>query len=67
VVRELIEADLAGNRQGTQLYVELARRCLAGLEPVAPLPAWGPGAGARTGRCWRGRFFVARVPLLRYG
>ena len=39
VVRELTEADLAGKRLGTQLYVELAHRCLAGLEPVAPLPA----------------------------
>lgn len=39
VVRELGEADLANKRLGTRLYVELAARCLAGLQAVEPLRA----------------------------
>ena len=42
VVRELTEADLANKRGGTDLYVELAQRCLAGLESADPLTAVEP-------------------------
>lgn len=37
VMRELSENDLAGKRAGTDLYVELAQRCRAGLVAVPPL------------------------------
>ena len=47
VVRELTEADLAGKRAGTDLYVELAQRCRAGLVPAEPLAAPEPNR-ART-------------------
>jgi phenylacetic acid degradation protein len=39
VVRELTDADIAGKRVGTQMYVDLARRCLAGQVRTAPLAA----------------------------
>lgn len=42
VVRELTDADLAGKRTGTNLYVELAQRCRAGLVPAEPLAAPEP-------------------------
>ncbi|MGD9941878.1 MAG: phenylacetic acid degradation protein PaaY [Burkholderiaceae bacterium] len=42
VVRELDERDLAGKRAGTDLYVELAQRCRAGLIPAEPLAAVEP-------------------------
>lgn len=42
VVRELTEADLAGKRGGTDLYVELAQRCRAGLVLAEPLAAPEP-------------------------
>ncbi len=42
VVRELTDADLAGKRVGTDLYVELAQRCRAGLVPAEPLAAPEP-------------------------
>ncbi len=36
-VRELTDAQVAGKSAGTDLYVELAERCLTGLEQVLPL------------------------------
>ena len=36
-LRELTEADLAFKKLGTDLYVELARRCLAGMSAAQPL------------------------------
>jgi phenylacetic acid degradation protein len=54
VVRELTDADVAGKRVGTQMYVELAQRCMAGQVPAEPLAAveahrartrWEIGAG----------------------
>ena len=39
VVRELTDADLADKAQGTDLYIELAKRCLAGLRRCEPLAA----------------------------
>jgi phenylacetic acid degradation protein len=45
VVRELTDADVAGKRVGTAMYVELARRCLAGQVPAEPLAAVAPGRG----------------------
>lgn len=42
VVRELTEADIADKQFGTQLYVELAQRCLAGLHRVEPLDTVEP-------------------------
>jgi phenylacetic acid degradation protein len=41
-VRELGARDLAGKRQGTDLYVELAQRCKAGLVRTDPLSAVEP-------------------------
>ena len=43
VRRELSEQEVAWKLEGTRTYQELARRCLAGLEEVAPLPAPEPG------------------------
>ncbi|UCE32982.1 MAG: phenylacetic acid degradation protein PaaY [Burkholderiales bacterium] len=45
VVRELSEADIAWKRSGTAMYQELARRCLAGLVPTAPLARIEPDRG----------------------
>jgi phenylacetic acid degradation protein len=45
VVRELTDADVAGKRVGTGMYVELAQRCLAGQVPAEPLLAVEPGRG----------------------
>jgi phenylacetic acid degradation protein len=51
VVRELTAQDRAWKRRGTDEYIELAKRCLAGVQQVAPLTAleanrartqWGP-------------------------
>ena len=51
VVRELSEQDRAWKRRGTDEYVELAKRCLAGVQEVDALTAidagrqrakWGP-------------------------
>jgi phenylacetic acid degradation protein len=42
VVRELTPAQIAGKGRGTDLYVELAARCRAGVRPVAPLAAPQP-------------------------
>ena len=39
VVRELTDADIAGKRVGTRMYVELAQRCLAGQVRTTPLAA----------------------------
>lgn len=39
VVRELTDEDLAAKRRGTDEYIALARRCLAGLQETAPLAA----------------------------
>jgi len=39
VVRELTRDDIAYKQMGTELYVELARRCQTGLRPVDPLTA----------------------------
>jgi len=39
VVRELGEQDLAWKHEGTELYVELARRSRAGVVPARPLSA----------------------------
>jgi phenylacetic acid degradation protein len=36
-VREVSEEQLRGKREGTQLYQELARRCLASMKEVEPL------------------------------
>lgn len=47
VARELGPAELAGKKEATDLYVELAQRCLAGVAPAQALAA--PEAGrART-------------------
>lgn len=43
VVRELKPDDIAFKQMGTQLYVELAQRCNAGLVPAQPLAAVEPG------------------------
>ena len=43
VRRELSDQEVAWKLEGTRTYQELARRCLAGLEEVAPLPAPEPG------------------------
>lgn len=45
IVRELGEQDLAWKHEGTELYVELARRSRAGVVPVEPLSAPEPGRG----------------------
>lgn len=37
VVRELSDAQIAGKGRGTDMYVELAARCMDGLKPVQPL------------------------------
>ena len=37
VVRELSDAQITGKGRGTDMYVELAARCAAGLKPVQPL------------------------------
>ncbi|MCL4747107.1 MAG: phenylacetic acid degradation protein PaaY [Burkholderiaceae bacterium] len=37
MLREVSAADLAFKKQGTDLYVELARRCLGGMSAVQPL------------------------------
>lgn len=42
VVRELTDDDLSGKRVATDLYVELAQRCLAGVAPAEPLAAPEP-------------------------
>ena len=42
VVRELGDADIAGKAQGTDLYVELARRCAAGMVATDALQAAEP-------------------------
>lgn len=47
VLRPLTDADIAWKREGTALYIELARRCLAGLTATEPLAAVEPGR-ART-------------------
>jgi phenylacetic acid degradation protein len=39
VLRPLTDADIAWKREGTALYIELARRCLAGLTAATPLAA----------------------------
>lgn len=43
VLRPLTEQELAWMHEGTRAYQELARRCLATLKPVDPLPAAEPG------------------------
>src|SRR5262249_35589458 len=42
VVRELTEAELAWKANGTRTYQDLARRCLATLRAVTPLPEAEP-------------------------
>jgi len=42
IKRELTDADLALKRRGASAYAELARRCIAGLKPTAPLRAVEP-------------------------
>lgn len=42
VARELTDAQVAGKSQGTDMYVELAARCLQGLTEVEPLDAPEP-------------------------
>ncbi len=42
VVRELSEADIARKARGTGMYIELARRCLAGEVPATPLTRVAP-------------------------
>lgn len=37
MVRELRQEEVEWKRQGTQAYIELARRCLQSLRPVSPL------------------------------
>ncbi len=44
-LREVSAADLAFKKQGTDLYVELARRCLGGMSPVQPLTCPEPDRG----------------------
>jgi hypothetical protein len=36
-VRELTEANLKGKQNGTQMYKDLAQRCLTGLKPAMVL------------------------------
>ena len=43
IMRALSEDEIAWKSQGTAEYQELARRCLASLEPVEPLTAPEPG------------------------
>jgi phenylacetic acid degradation protein len=45
VVRTLTQADVDRKHQGTKMYIELARRCLAGQVPAAPLAAVEEGRG----------------------
>lgn len=45
VRRELTPAEIAGKRQGTEVYQELTVRSLASAREVAPLPAVTPGRG----------------------
>ena len=46
VRRPLSEEEIARKHQGTLLYQELARRCLASCRPTEPLTQPGPGRGA---------------------
>lgn len=43
VVRPLTQAEIDWMHEGTRVYQELARRSLASLKPVDPLPAPEPG------------------------
>ena len=43
IVRQITEQELQWKTEGTQVYKELTRRCLATLRPVAPLTAPEPG------------------------
>ncbi|MCC7150446.1 MAG: transferase hexapeptide repeat family protein [Rubrivivax sp.] len=43
VVRELSDAEVRNKLEGTGMYQELSRRCLATLHEVQPLPAPEPG------------------------
>lgn len=45
VARELTEADLAGKKQGTDMYVELAARCASGLVATEALAEVETGRG----------------------
>ncbi len=42
LVRQLSDEQLLEKQNGTQMYKDLARRCLAGLRPATPLPAPEP-------------------------
>ncbi|MCF8482694.1 MAG: phenylacetic acid degradation protein PaaY [Rhodospirillum sp.] len=48
-VRDLTEQELAWKKRGTEEYQELARRCLATLEEVAPLTEMPVDRPIRTG------------------
>ena len=44
-VRPLTQANMEGKQDGTQMYKDLAQRCLAGLQPAVALTAVEEGRG----------------------
>ncbi len=53
-VRDLTDANIKGKQQGTELYKELAQRCVAGLQPAVALTEVEPD---RSRTDWSGYAF----------